>query len=246
MSPRRSIDHVYRPRLSLDWKKVKPLELNASQTAKLAELAPILEGKPDVTKIAQIDLERLAREFRTQKIIFETARDVYDQMQKDWNGSKEFLLAQLVRLVEEFLGSGKITMTPALFYQDDLKRRLIITLNMTKVVQHIWEAIRFENTEKLEPVFDRDRPIRSTGDMGTWYTGKPCEPALRSHINFCIYDSTWEASEAFELDRNQEVEAWVKNDHLGFEVLYVYRGVVRKYRPDFLIRLKSGSYLVLE
>ena len=46
------IDHVYRPRLSLDWTKVKPLELNASQTAKLAELAPILDGKPDVTKIA--------------------------------------------------------------------------------------------------------------------------------------------------------------------------------------------------
>ena len=131
-------------------------------------------------------------------------------------------------------------------YQDDLRRRLIITLNMTKVVQHIWEAIRFENTEKLEPVFDRDRPIRSTGDMGTWYTGKPCEFAARSHINFCVYDSTWEASEAFELDHNSEVNAWVKNDHLGFEVLYIYRGVVRKYRPNFIVRLRSGDYLVLE
>ena len=110
---------------------MKPLELNASQTAKLAELAPILEGKPDVTKIAEIDLERLAREFRMQKIVFETARDVYDQMQKNWKGSKEFLLAQLVRLVEQFIGSGKISITPALFHQDDLKRRLIITLNMT-------------------------------------------------------------------------------------------------------------------
>ena len=40
--------------------------------------------------------------------------------------------------------------------------------------------------------------------------------------------------------------AWVKNDHLGFEVLYVYRGVVRKYRPDFLIRLADGEYLILE
>ena len=240
------IDHVYRPRLSLDWGKVKPLELNASQTAQIAELAPIVEGKPDVTKIAAIDLERLAREFRTQRIIFETARDIYDQMQKDWQGSKEFLLAQLVRLVEQFIRSDKISITPALFYRDDLKLRLIITLNMTKVVQHIWEAIRFENTEKLEPVFDRDRPIRSTGDMGTWYTGKPCEYTTLSHINFCVYDSAWEASEAFELDHNPEVEAWVKNDHLGFEVLYVYRGVVRKYRPDFIIRFKSGGYLVLE
>jgi type III restriction enzyme len=38
------IEHVYRPRLSLDWDKVKPLGLNASQTAQLAELAPIVEG----------------------------------------------------------------------------------------------------------------------------------------------------------------------------------------------------------
>ncbi len=240
------IDHVYRPRLSLDWQKAKPLELNASQTAQVAELAPIVEGKPDVTRIEAIHLERLAREFRTQRIIFETSRDVYDQMQKDWRGSKEFLLAQLVRLVEQFIRSDKINITPALFYQDELKRRLIVTLNMTKVVQHIWEAIRFENTEKVEPVFDRDRPIRSTGDMGTWYTGKPCEYTKRSHINFCVFDGSWEASESFELDQNPSVEAWVKNDHLGFEVLYVYRGVVRKYRPDFIVRLTTGEYLVLE
>lgn len=240
------IDHIYRPHLSIDWKKVAPLELNASETAQVAELAPIVEGKPDVTKVAAIDIERLARDFRTQRIIFETARDVYDQMQKAWVGNKELLLAQLVRLVEQFLDTDRFVITPALFYQDDLRRRLIITLNMTKVVQHIWEAIRFENTDKLEPVFDRDRPIRSTGDMGTWYSGKPCGFTMRSHINYCVYDSAWEASEAFVLDHNPEVEAWVKNDHLGFEVLYVYRGVVKKYRPDFIVRLRSGDYLVLE
>lgn len=240
------IEHVYRPILSLDWNKVKSIELNASLTPKLAELAPIVEGKPDVSKIAQIDLDRLARDFRFQRIIFTAARDVFDQMQKDWKGSKEALLAQLIKLVEEFIKTDKITITPALFYQDQLKRRLIITLNMSRVVQHIWDAIRFENAEQLEPLFDRDRPIRSTSDMGTWYTGKPCEHTKRSHINFCVYDSTWEATESFELDRNPGVAAWVKNDHLGFEILYVYRGVVRKYRPDFLIRLTAGEYLVLE
>jgi type III restriction enzyme len=167
-------------------------------------------------------------------------------MQNNWKGSKEALLAQLVRLVDGFIRSDTITILPALFMRDDLKRRLIITLNMTKVVQHIWQAIRFENTESLEPVFDRDRPIRSTGDMGTWYTGRPCAPADRSHINFCVYDSTWEANEGFEFDHNRAVSAWVKNDHLGFEILYIYRGVVRKYRPDFLVRLNGNSVLVLE
>jgi len=43
-----------------------------------------------------------------------------------------------------------------------------------------------------------------------------------------IYDSTWEASGAFVREDSSEVAAWVKNDHLGFEVFYVYRRVVRK------------------
>ena len=240
------IDHCYRPRLSLNWKSLGPLELDAARTAQLAEVAPTVEGKPDMTNIAAIDLEKLAREFRFQRIIFETARDVYDQMQANWRGDRTFLLAQLVRLVEQFIHSARISIRPLLFYQDDLKRRLVITLNMTRVVQHLWEAIRFENTERLEPVFDRDQPLRSTGHMRPWETAKPCDATLHSHINYCVHDSTWEASEAFVLDHAPEVTAWVKNDHLGFEVLYVHKGLVRKYRPDFLIRLKSGDMLVLE
>jgi type III restriction enzyme len=226
--------------------EVSPLELDASQTAQLADLAPIVDGKPDVTNIKNIDLDALAHEYRTQRIVFETARDVFDQMQPGWSGGGPQLIAQLVRLVQQFIASDRIAISPPLFYQDELRRRLLITLNMTKVGQHIREAIRFENTERLEPVFDRDNPIRSTGDMSTWYTGKPCEHTKRSHINMCVYDSSWEASEAFELDHNPLVDAWVKNDHIGFEVLYIHRGVVRKYRPDFIIRLRSGDMLVLE
>lgn len=240
------IERVFQPTLTLDWAKARPLELDAAQTAQVAELAPILEGKPDVSRINRIELERLAREFRTQRIIFETARDVFDQMKHTWQGSREVLLAQLVRIVEEFVRSDRIAISPPLFYQDELRRRLIITLNMSRVVQHVWEAVRQENTERLTPVFDRDHPIRATGEMRTWYTGKPCERTKKSHINVCVYDSTWEASDAFVLDDSERVAAWVKNDHLGFEILYVYRGVVRKYRPDFLVRLTNSDILLLE
>lgn len=82
--------------------------------------------------------------------------------------------------------------------------------------------------------------------FGAADTGKPCEPTQRSHINFCVYDSTWESTHSFELDRNVNVSAWVKNDHLGFEILYIFEGVVRKYRPDFLVRLKNNEMLILE
>lgn len=48
------------------------------------------------------------------------------------------------------------------------------------------------------------------------------------------------------MDRNKKLEAWVKNDHLGFEIPYIFKGVVKKYRPDFIIKLANGKYLVLE
>jgi type III restriction enzyme len=240
------IDRTYRPQLSLNWEQVRPLELNAFETAQIAELAPIIDGKPDVTKISQIDLEKLGREQRMQRIIFEVARDNYDQIQKNWKGNKEYLLAQLIRIVEQFISKGKIQITPSLFHQDEFRRRIIITLNMNKVVQHIADAIRHDNVETLEPVFDRDNPIRSTGDIRTWYTGKPCEYTKKSHINFCVYDSTWEAAEAFKLDSNENVKSWAKNDHLGFEIIYTFKGVIKKYRPDFIIQLKTGDFFVLE
>ncbi|MGE5528744.1 MAG: BPTD_3080 family restriction endonuclease [Patescibacteria group bacterium] len=240
------IDHVFTPRLQLDLGKVRTLTLDAADTATLAELAPVVEGKPDVTKISEIKLVELGRKYRRQRIIFEAARDVYDQMRPTWPGNREYLLAQLVVLVEKFLASDRLAIMPSLFETNDLRRRILIILNMGKIVQHLMNEIIPQNVTALVPVFDTEHPIRSTGEMRPWYTGKPCEITRRSHINVCVFDSTWEASEAFILDHDPNVKAWVKNDHLGFEIFYVYQGVVHRYRPDFLIRLANGTMLVLE
>src|SRR5205814_8453733 len=83
------IDHEYRPQLTLDPSKAKPLVLDAYETATLAELAPMLDGKPDVARLTGINLEELGRRFRMQKIIFSTANDLYDQMKPTWKGNRE-------------------------------------------------------------------------------------------------------------------------------------------------------------
>ncbi len=124
-------------------------------------------------------------------------------MKPAWKGNRQLLLAQLIRLVESFK-SDKIRIRSPLFNSDDLRRRIVTTLNMGKVVQHIWDAIRFENTQMLVPVFDSERPIRSTGDMQTWWTSRPRFPNSRSHVNVTVFDSTWEFGEAGELDRNDK------------------------------------------
>lgn len=38
----------------------------------------------------------------------------------------------------------------------------------------------------------------------------------------------------------------MKNDHLGFEIHTIWQGVVKKYRPDFIIRLINADHLILE
>ncbi|RJP82592.1 MAG: type III restriction endonuclease subunit R [Desulfobacteraceae bacterium] len=240
------VDHIYHAWLSIDMDKVNPIELDPYESITEAELAAIISGKPNPAALSEIDLKEIGERFRLQTIIFETAKRIFNYEKPNWQGRKEIFLVQLIRIVERFIESDKIEIQNDLFRRGELQKRILIMLNLNKIIQHIWEALRTENTKKLLPVFDNENPIRSTGNMRTWHTSKPCERTQKSHINFCVFDSTWEGSEAYILDRHSNVNSWAKNDHVGFEVLYNYQGVVRKYYPDFIIRLANGEHLILE
>lgn len=240
------IDHRYTPQLSLDWNKLDPLKLSAEEFIIEVDLAPTIDGKPDVRNIDKVQLEELARKTRLQTATFNIARQVYKQMEPTWDGNEFDLIGQLVRLTEEFIDSGRLIITPTEYDQDIKWRQLILTYRMSTIVRHIWSAIRFQNTMKHELIFDINQPILSTGYMRKWFTGKKCKPTEKSHINYCVCDSSWEAEDADTLNQSPHVAAWAKNDHLGFEITYLKGGIVKKYRPDYLIKLKSGDMLVLE
>ena len=142
-----------------------------------------------------MDLENLMNQVRKQTMIFKAAQEVWQEMSEHWKGSGHVLIAELVRLAEQFIDSDGIQISPALFNQDEKRRQIVMALNMTKIIRHFCQAIEFHNTEQTALVFDSNHPIRSTADMRPWRTGKPCNPTQRSHINYCVYDSTWEASE---------------------------------------------------
>lgn len=240
------INHEFKPELMLDMQKVNTLYLDAYKTPILVDLAPEIDGKPMLDRITTIQLDELAKKYRKQKIIFETARDVYEQLKPKWRGNREYMLGQVIKIVENFINSDKIQFTPRLIDVDELRKRLIITLNMTTIVHHIWQSIRFQNTEKMEPIFNTNLPIMSTSDMEIWYTKKKCIKTKRSHINRCVLDSIFEKDTAEELDKNPNVKAWVKNDHLGFKIEYIYKGEKHTYLPDFIIILTNGTILIIE
>jgi type III restriction enzyme len=243
------LDRVIKPMLFIeDIAKIEPLILDASATRLVAELAPVLDGKTDLLKYTEIDLQKLDVELRLQTIIFEAAAETYRNMEASWQNeaTKLALFGQVVRLVKEYLTSGVIEVRPSLFNTDPLRKRILYMMNMNEIVRHLWDFIKLKQTERIVPIFDTSKKVRSTSDMPTWYTTKPCQITRHSHISHCVLDSTWEATESFLLEKNPHVAAWVKNDHLGFEIVYVFEGVVRKYYPDFLVRLTNGKTLVLE
>ena len=242
------IDRDMDQKLTIDISSIPLLVLDASQTRIRADLAPVIEGKEDFTRCTEIDLEKLDRQARTQNIVFNTAAQVYEMMDKTWQqaGTKYGLFGQVIGITETFLKSDRIVISPTLCETTPVIRRLMLIMNMNKIVQHLWDYIKMEQTKKLIPVLDTRKRIRSTADMLTWYTSKPCNITQKSHISHCVYDSSWEDTESFALEKNENVIAWAKNDHLGFEVYYLFNGVVKRYTPDFLIKLKNGKNLVLE
>jgi type III restriction enzyme len=61
-----------------------------------------------------------------------------------------------------------------------------------------------------------------------------------------VGDSAWELYAANVMEKSDKVFAYAKNDHLGFQVHYLWNGARRRFVPDFLIRLSNGKTLVLE
>jgi len=241
------IDHVYKPQLAIDMAKVKTLELDPYESITEAELAAMIAGKPNPAALTEIDLKEIAEKLRTQSVVFRIASTIYNSEKKpDWKGSKEAFLIQLIRIVEQFMDSDKISIKNPLFNQEETRRRILVMLNMNKVIQHIWNEIRANNTLELTPVFDKEKPLLSTTDVRTWWTSKPCENFSQSHINFTVVDSDWEFLEARNINDQNRVVSFVKNDHFGFAILYNFEGVIRKYYPDFVIKFKNGQHLILE
>lgn len=238
------IDIDFTPILAADWDKIGALEIQSNGTTTIVELAQVIEGKASVDKMTGIDLYKLNKEIRLQRIVFLAAKEVYDEMSSNWKGNKEILLFQLVRLVEEFIHSDKIRVTDVT--DDDLRTKMTMMFNMSKVVAHVCKGIRDSSIEKKRIHLNASKPIKSTSDMRPWNTKKPTEYAAKSHINLAVHDSTWEISAGQELERNSNVVSWVKNDHIGFGIKYLYNGIIHDYWPDFLINLKNNVTLILE
>lgn len=75
----------------------------------------------------------------------------------------------------------------------------------------------------------------NTSKMTRWRT----DPR-RSHINWVVCDSDWEAEFCRVVESHPRVHAYVKNQGLGLEVPYLYKGSQHRYIPDFIVQIDDG------
>jgi len=239
------VDAVVKPVLDVKWDELEVLTLDPAQTPISADLAPALGSASDLSKVERIDLEAIPEAFQLQRLLFLSARKAFEEMRGSFQGNPEYLVAQLVRLLEKFFESDRLVI-PSLFHSDPLRKRILLALNRDRIVQHLLSHLYTRSAERMEPIFDEETPIGSTRYMRTWYTTRPTIVCQRSQISHMVGDSAWEGYAANVFERSPDVEAYAKNDHLGFQIYYLWNGARRRFVPDFLVRLRNGKTFVLE
>lgn len=180
-------------------------------------------------------LERL----RPSEISFNLAKHLlYAHFRDDEGFPKQHLFPQIQRLARRWLDEGYLVTRGvpmgAILYQDQLAR----------AAEKIDIALTRGGEGRILAVLDPYNPKGSTRHVN-FITSKTCwttgaRPA-KSHISHVVLDSTWEEQLALTLEGHPRVIAYAKNQALGFEIPYLDGGVLRRYVPDFLVRLDDGG-----
>ena len=234
--------------LDIDWKKLKPLELSTEDARTVVEIAPVIDGKPDLTKLTELQLLKFAEEKRFQSLKLQAAVRLRERFKENWDGDPASHVSQLLKLIDTFVDSDQLVIKLPKIKHADLLKRIVIALSVQKIVDHLGQFIKSSSTEDPIAIFDSVRPVRSTATAPIWYTSKPAQPVQKSQISHIVVDSKWEGSLAFEFERDriEGLVSWAKNDHLGFEIYYLWKGSVHTYFPDFIVRFEGNRHILLE
>jgi type III restriction enzyme len=151
---------------------------------------------------------------------------------------KHFLFPQLKAITRRWLEEHLVCeggTYPALLLRQELKEIACNRITAAIVSRH-------EGERPIKAVLDAYNPVGSSAHV-KFTTSKPryATAADRCHVNYAVCDSDWEAEFCRVVERHPRVLAYVKNQGLGFEVPYRWGSLVRRYWPDFLVRVDDGQ-----
>jgi type III restriction enzyme len=126
------------------------------------------------------------------------------------------------------------------------QKRLVMLWNYKAVLDNINEGIHKANAdhEEITAVLNYYNPEGSTRYVYR-PTNKPVCPTQKSHVNYVIAeDNSWHEIAAKTLDAMDCVEAWVRNQYLGFRIPYTVGDEDKEYLPTFIVKTKDVNLIV--
>ncbi|MFQ8433837.1 BPTD_3080 family restriction endonuclease [Amaricoccus sp. W119] len=227
-------------RLEADFSKLEPYVLDPHKVGPAQVTMQGIVGMPE-----QISLDYL-KAMRPSELVFKLASHLISHTLRDANERpKLHLFGQARTVTRQWLDSGLLVCKGG-----TVPAQLCYKQLADEVCDLIAGAINTNPSggQIIRAVLDPYNPEGSTADVG-FTTSQPdrYDPrADRSHVNWIVLDSGWEAQLAQAIEDHPRVRAYAKNHNLGFEVPYLYEGAPRRYLPDYLVRLDDGTTLVLE
>jgi type III restriction enzyme len=174
---------------------------------------------------------------RPQEVAFRIAKRVLDTYFRVADGAEQpWLYPQLLAIAERWLAECVVLKDHA------FPQMLLITEWEHDAADRIHRAIvrGTEGERRIMPILRPYDPIGSTRFVDFTTTKKVYETE-RSHLNYLVMDSGWEAKVGQVLDGMDEVVAYAKNQGLNFKVPYTFEGEAANYVPDLIVRIDDGG-----
>ncbi len=187
-----------------------------------------------------LTLDHLDRVRYSTIVYFLASHCLLTQFRDPGDEPKMHLFGQLKRIVRRWLDEGYLvckggTYPAQLMYKaiaDQVAERIRLACEAESVGERPVLAI----PASFNPVGSTNHVAFTTSKETRYET----DPA-KSHVNYVICDSDWEAEFARVAEAHPRVLAYVKNQALGFEVPYRDGATPRKYVPDFIVKIDDGQ-----
>jgi len=235
--------------IDIDLDKMSTLELNMDDCPSIVEIAPTIDNQPRFDQIKQIDLDKLAESSRFESTKLQASVRIHESFGSSWKGDVASHIFQLGKVFEKFINSKKLIFDVPKNDGSEKFKKIILSQKIQTISEHIKQFIIETSNNELLPVIDQSKPITRTGDLRPWMTSKKTQKIEYSHVNNMVVDSNFEGLFCQELERlgkSQKIVSWVKNDHIGFKIWYIFKGQVHTYFTDFIIKINNYKFLIVE
>jgi len=209
------------------------------------ELTPQLLGPSSTTnqgiigEDVDLTLQHL-EDMRASTILFHlTQHLLYSKFRDPGEEPKLYLFGQLKRITRQWLDGGYLKCTDGT-YPAQLAYKEIADMAAERIKAAI--TLTLQGERPVKAILDAYNPTGTTAFVN-FTTSKELRWKTRpdkSHVNWVVCDSDWEAEFARVAESHPRVLSYVKNQGLGLEVPYLMGSTPHKYLPDFIVQIDDG------